>query len=32
MAYTTNPYVILVIGALVLTGIVYLWYTDNMKF
>ena len=32
MAYTQEPIALIVIGALVLTGIAYLWYTDNLKF
>ena len=32
MTYTQNEYALLFIGALVLTTVVYLWYTDNLKF
>jgi len=32
MAYTQDPIALIVIGGLVLTGIAYLWYTDNLKF
>ena len=32
MAYTQEPIALIVIGALVLTGIAYLSYTDNLKF
>jgi len=32
MQYTQEPIALIVIGALVLTTVVYLWYTDNLKF
>lgn len=32
MAYTQDPIALLVIGVIVLTGVGYLWYTDNLKF
>ena len=32
MQYTQDPIAVFVIVGLVLTGVVYLWYTDNLKF
>jgi len=32
MQYTQEPIALMFIGALVLTTVVYLWYTDNLKF